>query len=70
MSYTGFFIEKLNKSLLYRLSIGSHTTVSINILEIFKNHIKQYKLYNTGILRNCTILNVQNCQDGEKSDLS
>ena len=70
MSYTEFFMEKLNKSLLYHLSIGSHTIVSINILEIFKNHIKQYKLYNTGILRNCTILNVQKCQDDRKRDLS
>lgn len=70
MNHIEFFIEKLNKSLLYSLSIGSHTIVSINTLEIFKNYIKQYKLYNTGILRNCTILNVQNCQDGEKRDLS
>ena len=70
MNHIGFFIEKLNKSLLYGLSIGSHTIVNIDILEIFKNYIKQYKLYNTDILRNCTILNVQNCQDGEKRDLS
>lgn len=70
MSYTEFFMEKLNKSLLYRLSIGSHTVVSINILEIFKNLVLQYKLYNTGILRNCTIISVQKCQDDEKRDLS
>ena len=70
MNHTEFFMEKLNKSLLYRLSIGSHTIVSINILEIFKNHIKQYKLYNTGILRNYTIISVENCQDGKKRDLS
>lgn len=70
MNHTEFFMEKLNKSLLYRLSIGSHTIVSINILEIFKNHIKQYKLYNTGILRNYTIISVQKCQDSEKRDLS
>ena len=70
MNHIEFFIGKLNKSLLYSLSIGSHTIVSINILEIFKNRIKQYKLYNTGILRDYTIIVVQNCQDGEKRDLS
>lgn len=70
MNHTEFFIGKLNKSLLYCLSIGNHTVVSVNILEIFKNYIKQYKLCNTGILRNYTIISVQNCQDGEKRDLS
>ena len=65
-----FFTKKLNKGLLYSLYIGNQDIVSVNILEIFKNYIKQYKLYNTVILRNCTILNVQKCQDDEKRDLS
>ena len=70
MNHIKFFIEKLNKSLLYRLSIGNHTVVDFNIPEIFKNYIKQYKLYNAGILRNYTIIIIEKCQDGEKRDLS
>lgn len=60
----------MNKGLLYGLYIGNQDIVSANILEIFKNYIKQYKLCNTGILHNYTIISVQNCQDGEKRDLS
>lgn len=70
MNHTEFFIEKLNKSLLYRLSIGNHTVVSFNIPEIFKNYIRQYNLYITVILHDYTIISVQNCQDGKKRDLS
>ena len=70
MSYTEFFIEQLNKSLLYSLSIGSHKVVSINITENFKNRTLQHNLYNTNILHDYTIIGAKKCQDGEKRDLS
>lgn len=56
MSHIKFFIGKLNKGLLYGLYIGNQDIVSINITEIFKNCTIRYKLYNTGILYNYTVI--------------
>lgn len=56
MSHIKFFIGKLNKGLLYSLYIGNQDIVSINITEIFKNCTIRYKLYNTGILYNYTVI--------------
>lgn len=70
MNHIEFFIEKLNKSLFYSLSIGSHTIVSINTLKNFKNCTLQHNSYNTSILYDYTIISAKKCQDGEKRDLS
>lgn len=56
MSHIKFFIGKLNKGLLYSLYIGNQDIVGINITEIFKNCTIRYKLYNTGILYNYTVI--------------
>lgn len=56
MSHIKFFIGKLNKGLLYSLYIGNQDIVSINITKIFKNCTIRYKLYNTGILYNYTVI--------------
>ena len=52
INYIEFFIEKLNKGLLYSLYIGNQDIVST----IFKNCTIRYKLYNTGILYNYTVI--------------
>ena len=60
----------MNKSLLYYLCTGSHSTVSIKITENFENPTLQHKLYNTDLLYNYTIISAEKCQDDEKRALS